>query len=142
MGSTLMQYNKLLMLIMNACLPQKLSLLAVFACGEDFPPVIKMTTMIHPMHMQMDRNLDESVAGILTCPICMKQTLQKGGIWDSRLCSLSQTVQMYLRTLIYLRLSLFLGINSNLNSEKANALARTESRFKMVSKQTVINTIF
>lgn len=34
-----------------------------------------MTTMIHPLHMQIDRNLDKNAAGvfILASCLCMKQ---------------------------------------------------------------------
>lgn len=38
------------------------------------PPVIKMTTIIHPMHMQIDRNLDKNVAGALTHVSCLHET--------------------------------------------------------------------
>lgn len=50
---------------------------------REFSPFIKLTTMIHPMHMQIDRNLNKNAAGVFTLAscVCMKQTwgLQKVG---------------------------------------------------------------
>ena len=75
--------------------------------------------MIHPMHMQIDRNLNKNAAGIFTFASCVCG-LQKVGFGTAAFALhpldgpdvLEDSNQK--PTLIYLRLSLLLGINSNL----------------------------
>lgn len=83
------------------------------------PPFIKMTTMIHPMHMQMYTNIVKGGAGALTHMCCMLETdkrFTKGWILESRLCSRTYKQSRCTggfkvnRNQIYLRL----GINSKL----------------------------
>lgn len=128
-----------------------------FACKGVFPPSLNLTTMIHRVHMQIDRNKSKCSRSLYRSLLCLhyRPEVWKGCITDLRSAKVWYMGQELMISLfctwrlqhniieIHLRRSHLQELHLTCSSERTDALERSESRFTAddLKKETVSNTI-